>query len=269
MRWSVLGLVVMGVVAAVSVTVLVNAMRLGQNRAVAVRSTQRAVLVATQDLQPATLVRADGVTTMMVEERDAPLKSMSSPVQMVGQILSKPMVKGEVFTEGCVANERHGQYLAGSLEPGMRLFSLTLNKAASVAGLLYVGCKVDVLASYGTTRQDRPTHRILEDVEVVAIEDQSITTPKGIEPKLGRSNARLTVTLMLTVEQAEELQSAMNEAIIALTMRNPQETPHLEATELDAAGRGAPQTRVWVMDVIRAGENEHVEFSEEVSSTAP
>jgi hypothetical protein len=53
----------MGVIAAVSVTVLVNAMRMGQNRAVAEGPAQKTVLVATQDIEPATLVRADAVAT--------------------------------------------------------------------------------------------------------------------------------------------------------------------------------------------------------------
>jgi Flp pilus assembly protein CpaB len=264
----------MGVIAAVSVTVLVNAMRMGQNRAVAEGPAQKTVLVATQDIEPATLVRADAVATTQVAEREAPAGFMSSPVQMVGKILSRPMVKGEVFTEECVATERHGQFLAGILEPGMRLFSLTLNKAESVAGLLYVGCKVDVLASYGRTQSQKATHRILEDVEVVAIEEQAITSPKGSEPKLGRVSSRLNVTLMLTVEQAEKLQSAKNQASIALAMRNPQETPGLqvpgeEGSPVAAGTHVGPQTRVWVMELIRAGENETKEFSEEVYGTTP
>ena len=83
----------------------------------------------------------------------------------------------------------------------------------------------------------------------MAIEDQAITSPKGSEPKLGRVSSRLNVTLMLTVEQAEKLQSAKNQASIALAMRNPQETPIMhapgeEASSVAAGSYVGPQTRV-------------------------
>lgn len=274
MRWSVLGLVVMGVIAAVSVTVLVNAMSLGRNSLVASGPKQMVVAAAAEDLLSARLVRPEMVVMQEVPERHAPQNSLTSSTQIVGRVLGKAMLKGEVFTEECIATERQGQYLAGILEPGMRLVSLTLNKAESVAGLLYVGCKVDVLACYGRTTSERSTHRILEDVEVVAIEDESITSPKGKTPKLGRPSARLNVTLMLAADQAEKLQSAKSEASIALAMRNPLETPQpaLQGQAEPSVPGGmlsGPQTRVWVMEVIRAGENETKEFSEEVHGTTP
>ena len=108
----------------------------------------------------------------------------------------------------------------------MRAVSLTLSsKAIPDELLLYPGCVVDVLVSFKLSTSDRNmgtaiSTTMLREVQVLAIEGDSVVTKQGVEEeaaaKVKRATNQLTVTLMVDSKQAEALQLATDNGSISL-----------------------------------------------------
>lgn len=155
MKWSILGLFVLGVLAAVASVVLMLSFRtrgavqpeLEAKTAEQQEARKVQVLVAAVDLGLRDVIDADDVTEQTVEEGAAPSGSFSDPVQVVGKVLILPMAKGQPFRAECFATDESGLLLASALAPGSRAVSVTLSDDMGIEDLLFPGCMVDVIAT--------------------------------------------------------------------------------------------------------------------------
>src|SRR5437870_977256 len=99
MKWTVLGLIVVGIVAAGSAALLAVTLQANVTRQGAVVDAQDAeILVATRDLPAMTIVDTAGVAAMKVHRTEMPAKSLTSTAQVIGQVLIMPVLKGQPFT---------------------------------------------------------------------------------------------------------------------------------------------------------------------------
>lgn len=289
MKKSILGLVMLGVIAALCVSVLVAALQSGgdaENAAIAKDVTPDVtVLVAARDLKGAQIIEANAVETQQAPQDATPEGYLVDPVQVVGRVLVAPMVKGQVLTRSSLASEGSGLELASALPKGMRAVAVSLRDSYGLHGLLYPGCIVDVLATTTIRASGKTvTKTLLEAIRVLAIEDKTIVSPKDenkdMVGRAYRSQGEM-VTLMVDSEQAEALNAAKEAGSVSLALRHPLDTTTTERLEdpdpvalpvntqpaqgthlaqAKPARSSKPTSRNWEMTIIRNRELETKDF---------
>ena len=245
MKWSIAGLLAIGIVAAVSASVLVASLRQPQPAADQSKAKSepkdKTVLVAARPMLAMEIVASDAVKQQTVSKSDAPVHSFADPAQAVGKVLIVPLVEGQVITKDCFAAPGSGLRLAASLPEGMRAVSVSLSNFASLRGLLYPGCAVDVLASFRMPHGSRSkgeaiSTTLLRGVQVLAVNTRTVVeeTPSDEKDKdkdkdkAKRKQSSTTrrsnlVTLMVNSRQAEALQLASHYGEVSLALRNPRD----------------------------------------------
>lgn len=243
MKWTIVILVVFGMISAVAATLLVNILR---HNAGGDLSSNIEVLVASRSIPAMSVVTPSHINKSKIARNLLPEGYLSDTSQAVGKVLSKPIVESQVLTKHCFITEGGGAQLAASLPQGMRAVSVPVSSHSVMGGLLYPGCVVDVLATFSLTSMARETGQavsatLLQGVQVLAIQDVSVVSKPDPEKK-GVLDTRketsygsmLTVTLMVNPKQAEALQLAIGSGHIMLAMRNPsdKQTMDIAATVL-------------------------------------
>ena len=255
MKWSVIGLVLLGVAAAVCAAVLTVALgvRHGQISLPGAESgTRVTVMVAEEDLPALSIVTDSAVIKKALSRESAPSDYFSDPVQVVGKVLALPVTAGQPFTAACFTSRGPGSNLAAALPQGKRAVTVMLTDAASLADLIYPGATVDVIGSFRIQHDGGGgralSSALLQGIEVLAVEGETIGADHPVDQASSKVQSRvasgaqnLRVTLLVTPKQAEALQLATIYGNISLAMRNPKDTSGngLEVTLLNE-GQLAP-----------------------------
>jgi len=240
MKWTVLGLLLLGLVAAGAAAAL--AVTLQANSGIRGREAVDAeieIMVAAKPMGALTVVNSDSVARRKVKRSEAPANALTNTVQVVGQVLVTPVVADQAFTARNFATDDSGLHLASTLTEGRRAMSIMLGKESGIEELLYPGCVVDVFASFrlpslNGNSAEVVSATILQGIQVLAIGKNSIVAEKSgtADPAAG-SKGRM-VTLSLDSQQAEMLQLAVTHGEVTLAMRNPLDLdrPRMEGTRL-------------------------------------
>jgi pilus assembly protein CpaB len=231
MKWTISLLILLGIIASFCVILLVNAFRV--NSSLRAGRGDVPVILAARDIPAMSVLTSDMIEVSSAPIKEAPVGYYSGTTQVVGKILSMPIVKGQALTKTCFISDGTGAQLAAALPAGMRAVSCGLSSQSISGGLLYPGCVVDVLASFKLTGGSRDMESkgealsttMLHAVQVLAIAGESVVSKPEMagendSPSL-RGNQRLTVTLLVNPKQAEALQLALENGSISLAMRNP------------------------------------------------
>jgi pilus assembly protein CpaB len=156
--------------------------------------------------------------------------------EVVGRALVYPLGEKEPVLERNLAPPGSGLGLTAKIPVGMRATSVRSNEIVGVAGFLYPGSHVDVLATFRPTGGQQPiTQTILQDVEV-------ITAGQRIQPDPeGKPQTVNVVTLLLNPEDSEKLLLASNQATIQFVLRSgaDKEKPVTRPVSLDELVAGA------------------------------
>jgi len=230
MKWGILILVVLGVVAAACAALLVGAM--GANTSgVAEASTGFEVAVARISLPAMTVMTLEHVAKQAVARNDLPQGQgqLSSPTQVIGRVLAVGVVEGQFLTESCFVSDGTGPQLAAAIPEGMRAVTLSLSsRALPDSLLLYPGSVVDVLFSFRLSGRDIKGEAgcltILSGIQVLIVQGDSVISnaeQQEAEAKTRRSGGASQVTLLVDPKQAEALQVLADNGNISLTIRNP------------------------------------------------
>ena len=238
MKMAVAGLVLLGLVAALAAAVLIASMNANgglAKRAAVLDDSEVTVLLATKALPPMSVLDANCVITKSMPHSKAPAGFLSSPVEVVGKVLAVPVVEGQAFTKG-VFSEDAGTHIAAALPHGKRAVGISVTEYGGLEGLLYPGSVVDVLVSLkpnnnfgdivsnvSTSRsppQTGVTRTLLQGVEVLAIDQHTVTSPEQVVGATKYNNSR-RVTLLVDPKQAKLLELAMDQGTLSLALRNP------------------------------------------------
>src|SRR5262245_34699414 len=178
------------------------------------------VVVAVADIGRVTQLTLDLVKVRQYPKHAPPgdpKARFESIEEVFGRAVLSPIVRGEVILNGKLANKGAGRGIEVALPDGMRAFTiLTQNVAAGVAGFILPGSKVDVLLTL-ETGNSASTFVLLENVEILAVH-QVVAPPGDIHVS---TNDIQSVTLLVTDEQATELNLAQNKGKLHLSLRNP------------------------------------------------
>jgi len=235
MKWPIILLLVMGVIAAFCAAVIVTAVSTRRMANPIGSGAQEAtVLVAVRDLPALSVLTEADFEKRTIPVTETPEGHMSNSVQAVGQVLMVPISKGQGLTSDSFAKQGPGTYLAAKLPPGKRAVAISLANYAGMEGLLYPGAYVDVLATFDMKRGNAVegtavSTTMLQGVQVLAIENRAVggnasnAVEEQVDSRVERSVSRRgrMITLLVNTRQAEALQLAMEHGTISLSLRNP------------------------------------------------
>ena len=279
MKWGVVILLILGIVAAICASVLVGAVKLSPFGGDANDASGVEVIVARRALPAMTTLTADCFDTKRLPREGLPAGRVVSGTASLGRILAVSVVEGEVLTESCFVWGGTGAQLAAKLPDGMRAFTVHLRKAIPDRVLLYPGCVVDVLFSSKLSdrgiRGQAISATILRGIQVLAVAGDSVVskpTEKLAKPQPREMSRGLVVTLLVNPKQAEALQLASDNGNISLAIRNPldKELGDMEATVL-SQGQLANVSSALTPEVLATAQRyrEETEQNESVAQSLP
>lgn len=199
--------------------VLAGGITLGVYRRLRVSSEQRKIVqvVATAQALPSGSTLAAKDLILVDWPSDVPLPGSFAKIEaVVGRPLLYPLGAKEPIMERDMGVTGSGIGLSGRITPGMRAVAVRSNEIVGVAGFLYPGSHVDVLATYNNPPGGTGpvTQTILQDVEV-------LTAGQTIEPDpQGKPQTVNVVTLLLNPEDSQKLQFTSSQGTIQFVLRN-------------------------------------------------
>src|SRR6185369_5202446 len=162
--------------------------------------------------------------------------SLKKPEDVVGRPLRVSVSAKQPLLENYLAAPGSGFGLAGKIPPGMRATAVRSNDLVGVAGFLFPGSHVDVVATYGTAL-GQATQTVLQNVEV-------LSTGTSIEPDpQGKPLNVNVVTLLLTPEDSQKMLLASAQGSIQFVLRGgvDHQVTDIPATKLEQLiSNGAP-----------------------------
>lgn len=162
---------------------------------------------------------------------NVPMSGSFSKIEaVVGHPLLHSLGVKEPVLQRDLAAEGSGIGLATKIPLGMRATAVRSNEIVGVAGFLYAGSRVDVLATYNLQgAAGSLTQTVLQDVEVLAAGQTIEPDPQGKPQQVN------VVTLLLSPEDSQKLQLVSTQGSIQFVLRNgtDKETTKLNPTRVD------------------------------------
>jgi pilus assembly protein CpaB len=183
-------------------------------------------IVATVNDLPAGVALSAKDVVLIDWPSDVPLQGSFNKVDaVIGHPLLHSLGPKEPIVQRDLGVEGSGIGLATKIPPGMRATAIRSNEIVGVAGFLYPGSHVDVLATYSLTGggpNNTLTQTVLQDVEV-------LTAGQTIEPDpQGKPQQVNVVTLLLSPDNSQKLQLASTQGSIQFVLRNGTDTKTVE-----------------------------------------
>jgi pilus assembly protein CpaB len=222
------------------------------------------IVAATVDLPIGVALTTKDVT-LVDWPSEVPLAGAFSKIDaVVGHPLVQSVGAKQPIFQRDLGIEGSGIGLSAKIPPGMRATAVRSNELVGVAGFLFPGSHVDVLATYAAPGGiGTITQTVLQDVEV-------LTAGQAIEPDpQGKPQQVNVVTLLLNPEDSQKIQLASSQGSIQFVLRNGTDAKNVEIrpTRMDQlagivkppapikAGKRTPppppQQPVYVLEVIQ------------------
>ena len=173
------------------------------------------IVAAANDMSPGVALSAKDVV-LIDWPNDVPLAGSFAKVdEVLGHPLIRTLGAREPILMRDLGLEGSGIGLATKIPPGMRATAVRSNEIVGVAGFLYPGSHVDVLATYNLPGTSGSlTQTVLQDVEVLTAGQTIEADPQGKPQQVN------VVTLLLSPEDSQRLQLASTQGTIQFVLRN-------------------------------------------------
>jgi pilus assembly protein CpaB len=222
--------VILGLVAAILVHKAIARNRSGPSQS----SNLVTVVVAKGDAEPGKELTKEDLTVSKIPAEAAPGQIFSDPAQVVGRVVTTPLVKGETILESLLAPTGTGSGLQALIPPGMRAITLEINQFSGVGGMLQPGCRVDVISLLNDNKTHENVSRtILQNIKITAVGRATSAQP-AVDANGNPLPPSNDITLLCTPHQAQvlELAALTGRPYFALrSMRDGVESP-MEGTTL-------------------------------------
>jgi len=174
------------------------------------------ILAASKELNAGVPLTAEDVTTVGWPEA-VPLEgSLKKAEDIVGRPLRVSVAAKQPLLEHYLAAPGSGFGLSGKIPPGMRATAIRSNDVVGVAGFLFPGSHVDVVATYSANaiNTQPESQTVLQDVTV-------LSTGASVEPDpQGKPQTVSVVTLLLSPEDSQKILLASQQGAIQFVLRN-------------------------------------------------
>jgi pilus assembly protein CpaB len=195
-----------------------------RNSGAAVPPAMKQYVAAGHQLQPGEVLKADSLD-LIEWPADLALEGAFSKVEeLVGRAVIFPIAARQPVLQAYLAIPGSGIGLTVKIPEGMRATSVRSDEIVGVAGFLFPGSHVDVLATLRSDAVPQPeTQVVLQDVEV-------LTAGQKIEPEPGgKAETVGVVTLLLTPEDAQKVVLASTQGSIHFVLRNGADRGRVDA----------------------------------------
>ena len=250
MKWGIVILLILGVVAAACAAVLMGVFSIGSSGSANAQSADIEVAMARTSLPAMTVITLNHIIKDKIPRADLPQGQVVSPARVIGRVLTMPVVEGQVLTDSCFVAEGAGSQLAAAIPHGMRAVTISVSsKSMPDSILLYPGCVVDVLVAYRLSTKasegQAGSTTMLRGIQVIAVEGESVISNPDVEgttsgAKKSNTSRGTLVTLLVDTKQAEALQLAIENGNLSLSIRNP-----LDKEEFETEGTVLSQDRLF------------------------
>jgi len=156
-----------------------------------------------------------------------------------GKVIRYGLTPGEPLTLARIIALGERGFLAAVLKPGMRAFTVPVNRTSGLAGFVFPGDRVDVILRHqvkdGSGAMRDVSETILQNVRVIGVDTRS--GDQDHKPVLGKS-----VTLEVTPKIAEKLAMVGRLGTMTLALRS------LSPSQLDAEAGVSPDDETPIAD---------------------
>lgn len=188
--------------------------------------TRTRVLIAARPLPAGTLLKDEDFLMREVALEAVPagsfVASADARTELRGSLLRRYLDPNEPVLRSDVLRPRDRGFLAAVLRPGTRAVSIGVDHITGTAGLIWPGDQVDLILTQSLGDNIAISRRvigetILQDVRVIAVDQQITQGPSAADQPVGR--VARTVTVEVSPEQAERVVVAIGLGRIALSVR--------------------------------------------------
>lgn len=179
------------------------------------------IVVMTRDCAP-----GQRITPKMIAKRDVPQKYVDTNAVLakdyallIGQLLAYPMKRGDAVLWSSVASdaERAKSGMAGIITKGERALSVAVGGVAAVSGFIKPNDHIDILMTVRDQESgEEATITLLQNMTVLA-------TGKQMETAGPDNSGYSSLTLLVTLEEAELLVFAQQKGQLVSVLRNPED----------------------------------------------
>ncbi len=173
------------------------------------------LVIAARPLSVGLTVKAADVKVIKVPEQAFPKGAFGKPEDVLDRPVVSNILAEEPMLEGRLALRGTGVGLAPIIPAGMRAVTVRVNDVVGVAGFVLPGMRVDVMITgHPPGNPTTVTKTVLQNITVLSAGQnmQSDATGKPVDAP--------SVTMLVTLPQAELLTLAGNEGRIQLVLRN-------------------------------------------------
>ncbi len=199
--------VLFGLIAALSISRFISGNKGSQTR----------IVIAQKEIPLGEKITMEHLTSVALPNEAIPEGAFDTPDKLIGRVTVAKVALREPITNARLAPEGAMAGLSGLIPPGYRAVTVRVDDEAGIAGFLYPGTIVDVLAVINPGgNNDRSISKIvLQNIKVMASGSELDQRENGREPESVK-----TVTLLVTPEQAEALTLASTEGRLRLALRS-------------------------------------------------
>ena len=141
-----------------------------------------AVVTAKRNVPVGHDLTADDLSVVRVATEAAPTRHFETAQELVGRVVTTPLVKGQPVLDTLLAPAGSGAGVSGLVSHGMRAITIEVNEFSGLAGMLVPGSRVDVICAVRDKKQQGLVSRtILQNIKVLAIGKQ-LGAPAEVAP---------------------------------------------------------------------------------------
>lgn len=222
--------------AALAISILVTSifyLRISR-QAQAARSKTHQIVAAATNLQPGVPVAAEQLKMVNWPE-SVPLQGLvDNKDDATGHVLIYPVAANEpLLKHDLAAGASFG--LTAKIPDGMRATAVMVNEVNNVAGFIFPGCRVDVLATMRGDVNSTYTRTVLQNVQVLSTGTKIQPDPSGKPENVN------VITLLVTPEDSEKLVLAQSQGSVQFVLRNGNDSSQTDTRAIHLAElAGAP-----------------------------
>lgn len=204
------------------------------------------VMAAAVALQPGVPIMAENLVEIDWPE-GVLLEGLIDPKskdELIGHVLVYPVGEKQPILRRDIASP--GSFgLAAKIPDGMRATAVKTNEINNVAGFMFPGARVDVLATLRGDNNLTTTRTVLQNVQV-------LSTGTKIEPDPnGKPENVSVITLLVTPEESEKVVLAQNQGSIQFSLRNGGDAAKVDTPSVDLADLAGTPRKVAQPEVAR------------------
>ena len=208
----------LGLAVALGLTAAFVAQRSMHNKNTQTAQKTVQIAVAKASIAPGAMLGPDDITLTPMPGDAPPASTFTNPGDLIGRVISAPMVPGQAFVSTLLAPKGTLAGLEALVPQGMRAVTVDVTESGAMSGLLAPGARVDVVVT-NINREDQSrsvTRTIVQNLTVAAVGQRLSPTKSDGEKEMPVAR---TVTLLVTPHDAQMLDMAQSIGRIRLIMR--------------------------------------------------